>query len=64
MDDTKFKGAISNLKMIGYIIVTALIGSCFSVSDAPLEHARIFVYFLGFSFSKLVSILQASHCAH
>jgi hypothetical protein len=35
----------------------------FSGAVAP-KNTRLLMYFIGFSFAKLVGILQASHCAH
>lgn len=56
--------AISHLGMVSYIVITGLIVNYLSVTNVVERECRIFIYFIGLSFAKLVSILQASHTAH
>jgi ethanolaminephosphotransferase len=60
----KFNEALSNLNVIIYLVATLFIVYLFSPSNVISTSARYLIYFVGFSFGKLVGILQASHCAH
>jgi len=60
----KFDDAVANLNVIIYLVATLFIAYFFSYSDIVSTSARYLIYFVGFSFGKLVGILQASHCAH
>jgi ethanolaminephosphotransferase len=62
-DRTRFLNALSNLLMIIYINATIMIVYRYSVTDVVSRSARILIYFIGFSFAKLVGHLQASHVA-
>jgi len=50
----KFGKAVFNLLTISYIIITMFIVSYCSVTDVISRTARPFIYFIGFSFGKLV----------
>jgi len=60
----KFNEALSNLNVIIYLVATLFIVQLFSTTNVVSTSARYLIYFVGFSFGKLVGILQASHCAH
>lgn len=51
-DKTKIAGAILNVTTIIYMVVTMLIVS--NYSEVVLRNPRFLVYFIGFSFAKLV----------
>jgi len=58
----KFGDALSKLNVIWYLLATLFITYFFT--DIISTSARYLIYFVGFSFGKLVGILQASHCGH
>jgi len=58
-----FGKALNNLNVLIYLVVTLFITMLFS-ADIVETSARYLIYFVGFSFGKLVGILQACHCAH
>jgi len=60
----KFMEALGKLNVFIYLVITLFIVCRFSTSDVVSRTARFVIYFVGFSFAKLVGILQASHCAH
>jgi len=60
----KYNDALSNLNVLLYLVATLFIVYLFSPTDMISTSARYLIYFVGFSFGKLVGILQASHCAH
>jgi ethanolaminephosphotransferase len=59
----KFGSAMSHLAVMVYLIVTCFITNALS-NDIIGNSCRLFIYFIGFNFAKLVGIMQASHCAH
>jgi ethanolaminephosphotransferase len=60
----KFNEALSNLNVLLYLVATLFIVYLFSPTNVISTSARYLIYFVGFSFGKLVGILQATHCAH
>jgi len=60
----RFGEALSKLNVIFYLVVTMIFADSLSSSMTVSRTARYLIYFIGFSFAKLVGILQASHCAH
>jgi len=60
----KFGQAIYNLSTLILMVLTMLVVCYMSPSNIIDRHARIFIYFVGFSFGKLVGHLQATHVAH
>jgi len=58
-----FGKALNNLSVLVYLVITLIITMIFS-ADIVDTSARYLIYFVGFSFGKLVGILQACHCAH
>lgn len=50
----KFASAVFNLITISYIVITMFIVSYCSLTDVISRTARPFIYFIGFSFGKLV----------
>jgi len=60
----KFHEAFSTLVVFLFLVATVVIVYNFSVTNVISRTCRYFIYFIGFSFSKLVGILQANHCAH
>jgi len=60
----KFGHAIYNLSMIIFMVITMFVVCYMSPTNIISRHARIFIYFVGFSFGKLVGNLQATHVAH
>jgi len=60
----KFGESYKTLVVFLLLIATTLIVYYFSVTDVVSRTCRYFIYFIGFSFAKLVGILQANHCAH
>lgn len=60
-----FNDAIKHLATYALLGATCFIVYNFSLSNVLATPAcRFFIYFIGFSFAKLVGILQASHTAH
>lgn len=60
----KFGQAIYNLSTLIFMVLTMLVVCYMSPTNIISRHARIFIYFVGFSFGKLVGHLQATHVAH
>jgi len=50
----KFGHAIYNLSMIIFMVITMFVVCYMSPTNIISRHARIFIYFVGFSFGKLV----------
>jgi len=63
-DKSRFLHAIHNLVIIIYMNVTMVIVTYLSVTDVVSTSARVLIYFIGFSFAKLVGHLQVCHVAH
>jgi len=63
-DKTVFWKAIFNLTMVVYLDITMIIVTYCSNTDVIESTPRYLLYFIGFSFAKLVGHLQASHVAH
>jgi len=60
----RFNHAIFNLTTLIFMVVTMLAVCYMSPTNIITRHARIFIYFVGFAFGKLVGCLQATHVAH
>lgn len=63
-DKQVFLKALYNLITIAYLNVTMIIVTYCSYTDVIGTSPRFLLYFIGFSFAKLVGHLQASHVAH
>jgi ethanolaminephosphotransferase len=60
----KFTESFKSLLVFSFLVLTVIIVYNFSVTHVISRTCRYFIYFIGFSFAKLVGILQANHTAH
>jgi len=62
-DSSKLQSAFYNLVSMGYICFTMAFVGYFSYTNIVSYMPRTYIYFFGFTFSKLVGHLQADHVA-
>jgi hypothetical protein len=53
-DSSKFGVAMHHLAVMIYLVATVFITYYFSITNVLSDTCRIFIYFIGFNFSKLV----------